>query len=915
MLRAMHPWASSRLAAAAVALLFAIAFACLAHEAAERELLDADHAVSLTLQAWRQPVLDAPMQALSALGSGSILVPLNAALAWVLWRRRYRHVLLVPALTLGAVVTEAMLKWLVNRPRPKAVGYGFPSGHVMASIVFFGLVVWLLWRARHGDAVACIAAGVGVVVVAGIGVSRLYLNSHWLSDVLGGGAAGLAFLMFAALRLGPQLHERLDDGGGAALAASEAPPLRMRAGWVLAGGVVVLSLVDVGTRVLATDDEACFPVLAQSLLGGAGGHWLVPSLNGAPYVNKPPLLAWAIVAASWPVGQVTQLTAIIPSVLAGLVTVLLVYRLGRELWNTTAGRYAAAIAATTQGLFLHARLAMPDMMMTAFAALGFWALQRMRRRPDTLVWLVFYAAVAAGFWTKGPAGLMPLGIAIGYALWRRRAEPVRWLRLAPGLAVLALMLAPWPIVAAVRETDAMHRTFAVDYLLWYAPQRLSIMTVVTPLQHALGVLFPWVWLAPFAVHDAWRMRRGRGAERDAVLLVLVWAAAAFAMVAVSHQQRVRYYLPLVPPLSLLLGWWLATAAVQWRRVTLWPLRWTAAGGGVVSAVAVAWSLAQGRRAPEALAVLPTSPWQLVLIVAAAVTLVAGMEIGLCGRRLGRAFPVAAVAAALLVASLHHAEETRRNATENYAKLARTTQRVHAPGEPVATLGVPALPVAFYLGERVIDLASEADARADVGLVVADARRLAERGTPARVAARAMLGRREVVVARLGETGDEVGAIARTPISTPRPLLSRHIAFELVCVLVALAGIVGRTRAVRHGAPTAVVFLAEAVVILALASFPAHLAVFVLGLLAVAGCGYVRWRHPALVGRPHEMAGALFVLALLLDILEDVLQGKPVTADPVWMLAALLGLVLITWARVTSPSASGPRTAPHTGSPR
>ena len=61
----------------------------------------------------------------------------------------------------------------------------------MVSIVFFGLVVYLLWQARGGDAVAWLAAAVGVVAICAIGVSRIYLNAHWLSDVVAG-----AFLFF-----------------------------------------------------------------------------------------------------------------------------------------------------------------------------------------------------------------------------------------------------------------------------------------------------------------------------------------------------------------------------------------------------------------------------------------------------------------------------------------------------------------------------------------------------------------------------------------------------------------------------------------------------------------------------------------------------------------------------------------------
>lgn len=904
-------WVSPRTVAAFVALLLAITFAMLARAAAERELLNVDHAVHKVVQTWRQPQLDGPMRALSAVGSGRVLIPLNAVLAYVLWRRRYRNAWLIPALTLGSVATEGLIKWLVDRPRPKAVGYGFPSGHVMASIVFFGLVLYLLWRARHGDAVACIATAVGVVVVAAIGVSRIYLNAHWLSDILGAGAAGLAYLMFSILRLGPRLFERDADVGSSAWLVPDPARPRAHAGWVPAAGVVLLALVDVGTRTLATNDEARFPVLAQYLL--ADGNWLVPSLNGVPYVNKPPLLAWAIALVSWPIGHVTQLTAVIPSVLAGLVTVLMVYRLGRELWNTTTGRYAAAIAATTQGLFVHARLPMPDMMMTAFAAVSLWALNRMRRRPRSFGWLVFYFAVAAGFWTKGAAGLMPLGVALGYALLRRRAEPMRWLRPVPGLVVLGLLLVPWTLFATVREGDAVHRTLAVDYLRWYLPQGLSIATVVTPLEHVLSITFPWMWLVPFALYDAWRLRRGRGAEREAVILILFWAAAVFAMVCISHQQRLRYYVPLVPPLSLLLGWWLAAAVVHWRSVTLWPLRWTAALCGAAAALAIAWSVAQGRLLPEAWAILPTSRWQAAVTVAAAGTMIVAMEIGLRSRRVRRAFPVAAVAAAVLVATLQHAEETRRNAAHDYPTLVRLAQQVRDPNETVATLGVPALPIAFYLGDRVTDLTPEARARIgraalahDTALIVTEEAQLRARGEPAGIVARAALGRQDVVVAHVTvrrseiDTALPIGPTQHRPVSAPPR--SRHVAVELMCLIVALGAIAARTYAIRHGATTSLVYGMEAITILALASFPAHWLVFAGGVVVAGVCGYVRWHRPAFAGHPHELVGALLLLALPLDILEDVLQGSPVKADAVWLFTAAVGLVLISWTRLRGAAA-------------
>lgn len=80
--------------------------------------------------------------------------------------------------------------------------------------------------------------------------------------------------------------------------------------WIVAAALPLLAS-DLGRRILATNDEARFAVLAQGVL--ARNDWLHPMLNGSPYYNKPPLQIWLIVAASWPAGDVTQFTAVVPS--------------------------------------------------------------------------------------------------------------------------------------------------------------------------------------------------------------------------------------------------------------------------------------------------------------------------------------------------------------------------------------------------------------------------------------------------------------------------------------------------------------------------------------------------------------------------------------------------------------------------
>ena len=114
----------------------------------------------------------------------------------MLWRASRRWALLLPVFMAGTGALQLAGKWAADRPRPNAAPWGFPSGHVLSLVVFFGvtafLLVTLLERRRRLRFLACFSCGVVVGLVA---VSRIYLDMHWLSDVIGGFTLGAAYLL------------------------------------------------------------------------------------------------------------------------------------------------------------------------------------------------------------------------------------------------------------------------------------------------------------------------------------------------------------------------------------------------------------------------------------------------------------------------------------------------------------------------------------------------------------------------------------------------------------------------------------------------------------------------------------------------------------------------------------------------
>jgi membrane protein DedA with SNARE-associated domain len=137
-------------------------------------------------------------------GSGAVVWALAAICAALLaWRRRWAEFWVLVA---GMAITQvgiAGIKDAVDRPRPpdplvSSSGSSFPSGHAAHSVFYLWLAVTIVLRLRPGMARGAAVVTVGFVLTALIGLSRVYLNVHYLSDVSAGWALGAAAFSFCA---------------------------------------------------------------------------------------------------------------------------------------------------------------------------------------------------------------------------------------------------------------------------------------------------------------------------------------------------------------------------------------------------------------------------------------------------------------------------------------------------------------------------------------------------------------------------------------------------------------------------------------------------------------------------------------------------------------------------------------------
>lgn len=157
-----------------------------------------DSALLAWIYDWRHPALSAALGVITWLGSLAVLLPLALAIGrWSDAARHWHHRAFLPTAVLGSAIVAHVLKSIIDRDRPDffpslitmPADASFPSAHALQVTAF--VVAWLMvsngWR--HLGQVAA-----GVMLVVAVGLSRLYLQVHFPTDVFFGVLSGLLWV-------------------------------------------------------------------------------------------------------------------------------------------------------------------------------------------------------------------------------------------------------------------------------------------------------------------------------------------------------------------------------------------------------------------------------------------------------------------------------------------------------------------------------------------------------------------------------------------------------------------------------------------------------------------------------------------------------------------------------------------------
>jgi 4-amino-4-deoxy-L-arabinose transferase-like glycosyltransferase len=391
--------------------------------------------------------------------------------------------------------------------------------------------------------------------------------------------------------------------------------------WLLALALVLVA-TGIGLRDPWPADEPRFALVARDMV--ATGDWLLPRVGGQPYADKPPLFFW-LIALGLTLTHSLRAAFLLPSFLAAFGCVVLVYDLGRRLWNREAGFAGALALLFTVQFVWQARQAQIDATLCFWTTLSLYGLLRhLLLGPSWRWYTIGWAAAGLGVITKG-VGFLPLLVLVPFAIlrdakWQPRKAPgggARWL-LGPIAFLLAvsIWLVPMliaanndPALAAYRDEILFNQTVKRYGNAWHHRE---------PFWYFLVDVIPALWL-PLTLLVPWLFSHWRNALRSydlRIALLASWIVLVVLFFTLSTGKRGVYVLPAVPACALLCAPYLEQVAS--RRSAQRALFVLASLIGALSVLALLFLVVRPDKHTDFVAAYEIDPlWPLALIAVAA----------------------------------------------------------------------------------------------------------------------------------------------------------------------------------------------------------------------------------------------------------------------------------------------------------
>ena len=463
-----------------------------------------------------------------------------------------------------------------------------------------------------------------------------------------------------------------------------------------------------GSIPLMQPDEGRNAEVAREM--AATNSWLVPTLEGHAYLDKPAAY-FAAVAVSLHLFGANEWGARLPSATCGLLILLLVYAFARRCYDEPTALLSVIVVASSPMVFAFSRIVIMDIALavcTIAAILAAFVAEE-GDAPDRRWYTAGAVAVGCGMLVKGPVGALVPAVVLGVFFWvDGRKQALRRVFAPRNILIVALLFVPWFAGLCRAHPEFLHyglveETFKRFFTpafnrgqpFWYFGWVL------------LAAILPWtVLFVPMAVAAGAARKRLSSADR----LFVVWTIVVVLFFSMSRTKQPGYILSAAVTAAVLVGRGLGYA---WRHSDGRAARLVARGSLALSGFAVAaaagigLAVRRGAVSGASLAAMTTEKrsivtmWPTIVIVLIAIALVAAAA----GMRRSAGLAVVAFALAPLAMVTVMLPAFQGFAGARSAKTLAASLASLPAGSEIACLdGYPA-GLSFYLG-RTLTMISE-----------------------------------------------------------------------------------------------------------------------------------------------------------------------------------------------------------------
>ncbi len=377
----------------------------------------------------------------------------------------------------------------------------------------------------------------------------------------------------------------------------------LRSSWIVLFLLVLSAGLYVGTAgspALDDDDvDAAHAMVSQEML--QRNDFVVPYMDGIRYLIRPPMHFW-MVAASYKLLGESEFATRLPLALAMVGMVLLTFEFGRRFFGQRAGFYGALAVATSAGMFLFTRTMIPEAIYTlAFEGIFYLFLRSWTGSLDPRVGY-WGAAALCGFavLTRALIGLLfPGAIIVAFITMTGGWHRWRELRLFSSSTIFLAIAAPCAHPGGATDSRIFLGPISINEHINRAlgtrlPHDYSAIPLWIWWSAHLIWLFPWIFFLPLAIRELplspreWA--KPMDADRQARLLLLVWAGVILLFFTLESGSRMEYYsFGAWPAICMLLGIGIAHAE-ETGHAWLRTVQRTLAGISVVMAAVAGYLL-------------------------------------------------------------------------------------------------------------------------------------------------------------------------------------------------------------------------------------------------------------------------------------------------------------------------------------